>query len=79
MDSSGKITRENILLAMQKVGREMTSAEVNEIIKKHDITGDGQLDFKEFKAIFFEGKELEDHDHDHANRKISLPDTEGPL
>ena len=31
-DSSGKITRENILLAMQKLGKEISEEEVNEMI-----------------------------------------------
>jgi len=55
----------------------MTAAEVTEIIKRHDVTGDGQLDFSEFKAIFFEGKELEDEQE--TINKPQLPDTEGPL
>jgi len=35
-DSSGKITEENIKLAMQKLGREMDAAEIHEMIVKHD-------------------------------------------
>ena len=59
-DSSGKITEENIKLAMQKLGREMDENEIHDMIKKHDLTGDGCLNFNEFKAIFFNGQELED-------------------
>ena len=32
-DSSGKITKENIVLAMQKLGREITRREVDEMIE----------------------------------------------
>ena len=61
-DSSGKITRENIYLAMQKLGREVPMEEIESIILKHDQTGDGCLSFDEFKNIFFDGKELEETD-----------------
>ena len=60
-DSSGKITEENIVLAMQKLGREISQSEVLEMITKHDVNGDGALNFAEFKAIFFDNKELESH------------------
>ena len=59
-DSSGKITKENIYLAMQKLGREVPMEEIEKIISKHDRTGDGCLSFDEFKMIFFDGKELEE-------------------
>ena len=59
-DSSGKITEENICLAMQKLGKEISRKEVHQMILKHDRTGDGMLNFDEFKAIFFGGKELDD-------------------
>jgi Ca2+-binding EF-hand superfamily protein len=44
---------------MQKLGKDITPAEVILMIKTHDKTGDGMLSFHEFKSIFFEGKELE--------------------
>jgi Ca2+-binding EF-hand superfamily protein len=59
-DSSGKITEENICLAMQKLGKEINRKEVHEMIAQHDKTGDGMLSFEEFKAIFFHGKEMEE-------------------
>ena len=61
-DSSGKITEENITLAMQKLGKEISRKEVHEMITQHDRTGDGMLNFQEFKAIFFGGKEFENDD-----------------
>ena len=63
-DSSGKITEENIFLAMQKLGREMDRKEIHEMILQHDKTGDGCLSFAEFKSIFFNDKELEDDPFD---------------
>jgi len=33
--------------------------EVNKMIQQHDQTGDNALSYKEFKDIFFDGKELE--------------------
>lgn len=52
-DSSGKITQENIVLAMQKLGRDINEQEIQNIVKAHDKTGDGCLSFPEFKSIFF--------------------------
>lgn len=63
-DSSGKITEENIFLAMQKLGKEIDRNEVHAMIAQHDRTGDGMLAFEEFKAIFFHGKELDDEPQD---------------
>ena len=44
-DSSGKITEENIMLAMQKLGREISRKDVHDMIVQHDRTGDGMLSF----------------------------------
>jgi len=45
---------------MQKLGKDISEAEVTAMIKAHDKTGDGELAFHEFKAIFFHGKEMEE-------------------
>ena len=47
---------------MQKLGKEINRKEVHDMIAQHDRTGDGMLNFQEFKAIFFGGKEIEDGD-----------------
>lgn len=52
-DSSGKITAENIVFAMQKLGKQISQEEVDEMINSHDQTGDRMLNFAEFKNIFF--------------------------
>lgn len=44
-DGSQKITEENIYLAMQKLGQEVPRSEIQEMIKKHDLTKDGMLSF----------------------------------
>ena len=36
-DGSGKITAQNIVEAMQKLGRNITGKEIKEIMDKHDI------------------------------------------
>ncbi len=38
----------------------MTRQQVKEMIQKHDVTGDGMLNFEEFRAIFFKDQEIED-------------------
>lgn len=51
-DNSNKITEENIYLAMQKLGQEISKDEIHEMMLKHDQTKDGMLSFEEFKSIF---------------------------
>ena len=51
-DKSGKITKENIHNAMQKLGMEVPMKDIEEIIKTHDLTKDGMISFDEFKKIF---------------------------
>ena len=53
-DTSGNITRENVRIAMQKMGQDITEHEISEIMEKHDKSNDGQLNFDEFKVIFRE-------------------------
>ena len=59
-DNSGKITQENIYFAMQKLGQEISRDEIEDMIKKHDIKGDGVLSFEEFKAIFLGEEDAEE-------------------
>ena len=61
-DNSGVITAENIVFAMQKLGKEMNLNEVETIISKHDVTGDKVLNYDEFRKVFFQDKEIEDLD-----------------
>lgn len=63
-DNSGKITQENIYLAMQKMGQEIKREEIIDMIAKHDIRGDGVLSFDEFKQVFFDGTALDAEDMD---------------
>lgn len=51
-DRSGKITKENIHNAMQKLGMEVPLSDIESIIKTHDLTKDGMISFDEFKKIF---------------------------
>ena len=56
-DSSGSLSRENIFLAMQKLGRQIEREEIEQIFAKHDLNHDGCLTYAEFKAIFFDGRD----------------------
>ena len=58
-DNSGKITQENIYLAMQKLGQEIDRDEIAEMIKKHDIKGDNVLSYDEFKQIFIDKEDVD--------------------
>ena len=53
VDSSGFITKENLLDAFKRLGRsDITLADVTEMIKVHDIDKNNVIDFNEFKVIF---------------------------
>lgn len=56
-DRSGKITKENIHNAMQKLGMEVPLSDIEGIIKTHDLTKDGMISFDEFKKIFDKNKD----------------------
>ena len=51
IDNSGKITAANLKQAFSKFGREITDAEIQEILKEHDVAGDGAISLSEFKKM----------------------------
>ena len=51
-DGNGKITVDNIVEAMNKMGQNITEDEMKEILQKHNMTENGFLNYKEFKSIF---------------------------
>lgn len=52
VDNSGGITRANLKLAFSKFGREVGEDDLNDIMKKHDLAGDKQINLDEFKKMF---------------------------
>ena len=53
-DDSGAITRQDIIYAMQKLGHEISSQEIDQIMKQHDQNGNDTLSFAEFCSVFEE-------------------------
>ena len=51
-DGTGKITSQNIVEAMRKLGHDISPQDVKEIMEKHDIKNNGFLTFNEFRLIF---------------------------
>jgi Ca2+-binding EF-hand superfamily protein len=51
-DSTGKITSDNIIEAMHKLGHKIDAKDIKEIMEKHDINKDGYLSYDEFKLVF---------------------------
>jgi Ca2+-binding EF-hand superfamily protein len=49
IDGNDLITKENLRNAMYKMGRDISEDEINEIMKKHDSSGDQKLSINEFK------------------------------
>ena len=58
-DSSGYITADNIVTAMNKIGHDITQEDLEQIMSQHDIEKNKVISFLEFKAMFLD---LEDID-----------------
>jgi len=59
-DGSGKITKDNIISAMNKVGHDLTQEELDTIMEQHDLAKDGVISKQEFKALLLDITDLED-------------------
>ena len=53
IDDTEYISRENIVEAMQRLGKTLTNEEVDASLKMHDIKQDGKISFEEFRHMFF--------------------------
>lgn len=51
-DGNDKITEDNLMEAMHKMGHDITESEVHQIMNKHDIRRDGFISYDEFVLIF---------------------------
>ena len=49
IEQKQEITAQNIVETMKKLGRDITIEEIQEIMKKHDKSNDGAIQFDEFK------------------------------
>ena len=54
IDESGNITAENIVLAMQELGHDITREELENIMDPHDLAKDAFNSKQEFKALLFD-------------------------
>lgn len=57
IDGNNMITKENIRDAMTKMGREISEEEINEIMRKHDSSGDQAISLDEFKKMIMDDAE----------------------
>ena len=53
IDDTEYISRDNIVDAMRRMGKNLTEEEVDESLKLHDVKKDGQISFEEFRHMFF--------------------------
>ena len=53
VDDTEYISRDNIVEAMKKMGKELTEKEVDEALALHDVTKDKRITFDEFRHMFF--------------------------
>jgi Ca2+-binding EF-hand superfamily protein len=52
VDDSGYISADNLAQIFQRAGKELTTQEIEQLIKEVDLTEDGLVSFQEFKAMF---------------------------
>lgn len=76
VDDTDYISRENIVEAMKKMGKELTEQEVDEALNLHDITKNQKISFEEFRHMFFpkesfgDATKLEHKDIEAIQKKI---------
>ena len=51
LDNDGSIDKMELVKAFSKFGRDITIAEIDAILKTHDLKGIGQIDFDSFKHM----------------------------
>ena len=51
IDDSNEITALNIQAAMSKLGKDVSLKDLDEIMSKHDLSGDKAISFEEFKKM----------------------------
>lgn len=51
IDNSGKITKDNMKQAFSKYGRDISEADIDDILQKHDLAGDQAISYDEFKKM----------------------------
>jgi calcium-dependent protein kinase len=54
VDNNNEITIDNIKDAMAKLGKDISNEELEEIMKRHDYSGDRALSIDEFKKMILE-------------------------
>ena len=45
-DGSGKISREELKLCMQKLGERLTEEDIDKMIQEADVDGDGEINYE---------------------------------
>lgn len=53
-DDSNVISKENIKEALANLGRDISTEELDKVMKEHDIYKDGSINFDEFKAMLLD-------------------------
>merc|ERR1712000_460489 len=53
-DGNRKLSKQELVKAFKAWGHPITETEVERSFKTHDLNGDGQLDFEEFKKMMLE-------------------------
>ena len=53
IDDTDYISRENIVDAMRKMGKNLSDEEVDSALEAHDVVHDGKISFAEFRHMFF--------------------------
>jgi hypothetical protein len=76
-EQTNQITAANIVSTLKKMGRTISIEEIEEIMRKHDKSKDGIIQFEEFKHMLLEGTETpyseKDENEDFETKLLKKP------
>ena len=59
LDKKNEISASNIIVALRNMGREISLEELQEIMRKHDKSNDGAIQFEEFRQMLLNESAVE--------------------
>ena len=71
VDNTGYLTGQNIKEAMKYEGKDLEDTEINDVFNKYNTTGDGKMQFQEFKAMLEGIQEVREEDDEEGGPEIA--------
>ena len=73
VDDTGYISKENISESMTKMGHGLTPEEIDQVLGIHDVKGDEQISFEEFKHMFLPNEQWITEEQQSPYRVLKQP------